>query len=241
MPAGNNQRLNYFSVSYGKIRRKVDPSTPGAILREIKDKNDVVTGTIYEHVFDYYEGVIHEIKFRQDEKFGNSWQIMFREPDGSVSAIQLPENSAAGRDFMKKFPFMTFGKSYRLTPYEFTDKETLKKKSGMSVYVDGDKEKKLFSFYHDYEEKPDGSKETVLLHGFPKYQGVVDSKGRADKDDLKKYFIDVAKFLRIKSLEHLAGKWNDGLGAPPEIHAGDDPDDLGDPIDSNKEKDDLPF
>lgn len=225
MGVGNHKQRSYYSVSFGKIRKKCDKDTPGATPRELKDKS-----IIHELVYDYFEGMLDDVEFRPDDGYGNGWIVRVMDGETELN-LQLPEESAAGRDFLKKFPSLRKGQFYRFTPFDFVPKDSLKRKSGLSIATR--ESEKVPSYFHQYSgEKP--NVKTTLLHGYPEYDGGFNKDGSPDKDDLKAYFPKVTKFLRNFAHAHLAGEFLNGAEKSPVEH--DDGPDMAQP-----EKDDLPF
>lgn len=201
----------YLRISYGRVARTVRADTPGAKGREKKDGS-----MIWELVYESLDGILKNVVFRDDSKFGKSWNVEI-EDNGTTYVLQLPEDSRHCTEFLKKLPHLRGGQVVKLKPYDY--EKDGKRKVGLIVVADGEK---VETYYQKYEEKPDGGWNITELHGFPKFDG--DPK---DEDELKIYFLKVTKFLREQSQKHLREKFN----AEPVTVA---------PLDIDKD-DNLPF
>lgn len=193
----STQRI-YMNISFGKIRERSTEDNPNAVMRELKDKSKV-----YELVFDSVSGVLEDIIFSDDQKFGKQWKL--RITDGNEHfQVQVPEDSRYGIDLLKKLPNLHKGSIYRFKPYDF--ERNGKRKAGIAITNKADQ--KVESFFQRFSGNDQDGWKVENLHGFPELTG-----NAKDKDDLKVYFILVAKFLRTKAFEHIN---NNFLTAAPE-------------------------
>jgi hypothetical protein len=213
----------FLSVGFGKIRQKslenkekVTSTTPNAVKRLKQDNTE--TWAI-EH--DYISGKIENIFFKEDEKYGNSFEVVLLDGIDKYQ-ISFSEDNRFWFDFMKKLPNVLMNDAVKITAYDFVDKKTGKRKAGISLEQNGNK---ITSFY---DKKKD---ETTweLLHGFPKSDGI-DWK---DKDELKIYFIRVKKFLHNEFNTRIAPLF-ELVSEKHNIEVEDNSNDVG-PVD------DLPF
>lgn len=193
------QRI-FMAISYGKIREKATAETPNAIARELKDKSKV-----YELVYDSISGILEDVVFVDDPKYGKQWKLRIK--DGSEHyQVQVLEDSRYGLDLLKKLPNLRKGGIYRFKPYDFTRNN--KRKAGIAITDQTDQ--KIESFFQKFTGSDAEGWTVEDLHGFPPFTG-----NARDKDDLKVYFIQVAKFLRTKALEHINSNFLAGAPAIP--------------------------
>lgn len=179
MPVGNNQeRRRYLHIAYGKLREKAVENASGAVAR-INSQNK----TMWEYVFDYIEGKIVGIFYKEDQKFGNSFEVVFSD-NVEKFQVSFKEGDNFYNDFFSKLPNVDLNKWVKLVPYDFEDKNTGKQKRGLVIWQ-GDA--KIDSKFVSYDKE---TKKFTYLDGFPK------PEDKMDKEDWKIYFIKVVKFLR---------------------------------------------
>jgi hypothetical protein len=222
----------YLSVGFGKIRQKqtenkqkVDANTPNAVKRETQSGAE---SWALEH--DFVSGKIEKIFFKEDKEYGNSFEVVISDAV-DIYQLSFTEESRFWFDFAKKLPNIDLSKEVKITAYDFEDKESKKRRAGISIEQSG---VKINSFY----DEKDGDK-YKLLHGFPNAPTDMNWK---DKDEVKVYFISVKKFLRSEFTRLFAEKWNETGRTPMEER-----DALESIITPNKNggaslpEDDLPF
>lgn len=178
----------YLKIVDGRVREKVSPETPGAILRET-DK-----GNVYEFVYESVGGVLTSVYLDEDRKFGNSWKLTLIEKNQDATQtyiIQIQEESKYGEDFAKKLPQLHNGMKISLKPYSFQDKKDGRKITGITI-TDLESGEKMQSAYHEFDTE---ANKWVPKDGFPVYDGPAD-----DKDEWKVYKITVRKYLRSHAL-----------------------------------------
>lgn len=193
MPLKELSNKTYLRVSYGRICKTCDKDTPKAVSR-VTSKGD----TIYELIWESITAALDSITFRDDEKFGKSWNLGLVDGEDSY-ILQINEDSRFGVDFLKKVPNLYHGKVYTFKPYDY--EKNGKRKAGIWISEDFTNAK-IESYYQEFTQKPDGSWDIKDLHDFPTFEG--DSK---DKDDLKIYFVKLAKFLRTNAMKHIQGNF----------------------------------
>lgn len=192
---GLNKPVNrtYLKIAFGRLRQKAEETTPGAESRKKEDGS-----VVWENVYADLTGILENVRFQTHEEYGNSWIVEVA--DGNEKyAIQVSEDSAYGRDLLKKLPNLYRGSIYTFKPFDF--ERDKRKYAGISIILMPD-EIKIGSFYHQYEGQGEDTKVT-LLNGYPAYEGP-----KNDKDEWKIYCLKVAKFLRGKAMEHLKGNFN---------------------------------
>ena len=190
---GENKK--YLNISLGKIRQKSNKDDEKAVVRENAQGNEV-----WERVYYSVTGILKNLTFYEHDEFGKSWTIHLEDGDDNF-AIQVKEDSKYCIDLLKKIPNMNLGEMYRFTPYDF--EKLGKRKAGMSINkFSGDgKEEKISSYYQEFTKKQNGAWDVKNIHQFPNFEG--DSK---DKDEIKVYYIKVAKFLRNQTKLWLENK-----------------------------------
>jgi len=179
MPAGRSQeKRRFLHISYGKFRERAGENESGAEVRINKDNK-----SIWEFVFDFVEGQITGIFYKEDDKFGNSFEVVL---DDKIDKFQIAfkEGDSFFNDFFSKLPNVNLDKWVKLVPYDFEDKNTGKKKRGLVIWQEQNKIESKFTSY-DKETKK-----------FTYYEGFPEPEKKMDKEDWKIYFIKVVKFLR---------------------------------------------
>jgi hypothetical protein len=232
MGLGSNSttQRTYLSVGFGKIRQKqtnnktkVDSQTPNAVMRKTQSGEE---SWALEH--DFVTGVIEKIFYKEDEKYGNSFEVLIGDAIDNYS-LGFTEDSRFWFDFMKKLPNIELSKEVKITIYDFEDKKTGKRRAGVSVEQN---DVKILSYY----DKKNDKGEWELLHGYPSGKDI-DFK---DKDEVKMYFIKVKKYLRNQFNELFGTKWANDNPAYIPAHGGNAAPDNNISVEDTPE-DDLPF
>ena len=190
MPLKTPTNKNFLRVSNGRICKTVPEGTEGAVPRVTK-KGD----TVHELIWESASGLLDSIDFRDHPEYGKSWTLTII--DGiDTYGLQVHEDSRYGMDLLKKVPNLFHGKLYVFRPYEY--EKNGKTRSGIEIKDEAGN--RVQSFYQKFTDLGEGKWQVEDLYDFPKFEG--DSK---DKDDLKIYFVKLAKWLRAKATLHLAG------------------------------------
>ena len=178
MPIGTSDKRTYLHITYGKLRMKTTESDPEAQSRENKDGK-----TIYERVYSWVEGNLAGIYYKQDDKYGNSFEVIIDDGKDRFQ-VSFPEGDNYFMDFFSKLPNTDMSKPLRIAPYDFEDSNTGKRRKGITLMQAGEKVDNYFNVKvgDKYEYR----------HGFPEPE----NPKKMDKDDWKVYFIKVTKFLR---------------------------------------------
>lgn len=168
----------YLRIVGGNIVQTVDKTTDKARLREY-ELSDGTQGSKWELVFMNWEGLIHNIEFKES-KYGDMCNIEF-----SDAILSLNTSSKYFQDLAQRLPFADITKPILFHPYDIEDGD--KRNTGVSVQQNGEKFK---NFYWDGKEKS---------HGFPE----VDASQIEKKGYWKMYFGEVEEFLigEIKKME----------------------------------------
>jgi len=182
--SGDSNRI-FLNVGFGKIRQKsigrekVTAETPNAVCRKTQAGAD---SWGLEH--DFLIGRITNIFYKEDKDYGNSFEVIIQ--DGADSyQLSFKDDNRNWFDFAKKLPNMNFNEVYKFSPYDFTDKDSGKRRAGFSIKQNSE------SVPSAYDRKDAGGKWTLLL-GYPPSEGM-DWK---DKDEVKMYTIAVKKFFK---------------------------------------------
>jgi len=179
MPAGRSQeKRRYLHISYGKFRERAAENENGAEARTNKDNK-----TVWEFVFDYVEGQITGVFHKEDDKFGNSFEVIIEDGTDKFQ-VSFKEGDNFFNDFFSKLPNIDLDVWVKLVPYDFVDQKTNKNKRGLVIWQGDVKVESKFTSY-DQETKKFNYSE-----GFP------EPEKKMDKEDWKIYFIKVVKFLR---------------------------------------------
>ena len=219
MALGEKTKRIYLSVGFGTLRQKADKDNPKATERTLQSGEKT-----YAIEYMYVSGILDNIVFKDDPKYGKQWTV-FVDDGEEHYAIRIKEDSRYASDLLKRVPNMYKGEHYRFTPYDFETNG--KRRVGLSIKNQADE--RIESYYQKFHDEGEGKFRVENLHGYPAFEG--DAK---DKEELKIYFIQVAKFLRTEALKHLEGDF--GIHVPTEINEPEIPDEI--PI---GEEDDLPF
>lgn len=194
MGLGNNNAdgRTFLSVAFGKIRQKqlenrekVTSETPKAVMRKTQSGQES-----WAIEYDFIEGTIQNIFYREDKEYGNSFEVVIRDA-ADLFQLSFSENSRFWTDFARKLPNIDFNIPIKITAYDFTDSER-KRRIGISVEQDGIK---IQSFYH--EQKDD---KIIAINGFPSGDDI----NFNDNDELKVFYIQVKKFLREEFNKRIA-------------------------------------
>lgn len=190
MPVGTTEKKTFLHITYGKLRMRTTEGDPQAEARETKDGK-----TVYERVYTYVEGRLTGIYYKEDEKFGNSFEVTV--DDGKEKfQVSFPEGDNYFIDFFSKLSNADLTKWIKIAPYDFTDTSG-KRRKGITLMQDNLKIENYFNVKEDDKY--------VYKNGFPEPE----NPKKMDKDDWKMYFIKVNKFLRNFIKEKLIPKIQD--------------------------------
>lgn len=200
MPLKTPTNKNFLRVSNGRICKTVPEGTEGAVPRVTK-KGD----TVHELIWESASGLLDSIDFRDHPEYGKSWTLTII--DGiDTYGLQVHEDSRYGVDLLKKIPNLYHDVNYTFRPWQM--EKNGKQRAGLAI--EDSAGNKIGSFYQEFKDLGNGKWEVKDLYGFPKFEG--DSK---DKDELKVYFIQLAKWLRAAATKHLTGNFYKEQPPPP--------------------------
>lgn len=183
---------NYVYIIGGKIAKRADENTPGAVKRDFENPTTKEKGTKWELVYDNLRGVVTGIRVIPTD-YGDSIQV-----DIDDVTLCMGTDSKYGKDFMRKAPLIMPEIEVNLVPYAF-EKEG-KKNSGLTVYQKFDKEgsnAKVPDFFYNIETKEQ-------MNGMP----LTKKPAKEMKtDDWKIYYIEVKQFLVDYLVNHVIDKF----------------------------------
>ena len=211
-------KIDYWHISQGALRKKCDENDPLGIKREYTTK-DGEKKEVYEIVYDDINGYIRSVELR-DGDYGE--QLIVYIDDVDAYALQMSWDSSEAQSFAEKLKSVDISKEVNISPYHFTPKDSTKVKRGITITQDG---KKLDSYFL---ERDDNGKIVGSLHGLPEPEGDTSSY---DSDDWKVYYIKRRKFLKNEVILAFPSMETDGK---PEV--AEKPTQVVD-----NEADDLPF
>lgn len=137
----------FLSISGGKLRRKVEEGTPGAVARINKNNEQV-----YELVYPGWSGTVHDWEVASND-FGDQLRVTF---DDAVLTMNV--ESAYFRDFVRKFASADKHRAVTVKPYDFVTDEG-KRMTGLNIFQG---ENKLDDYFSKKTESG-----WVAMHGFP--------------------------------------------------------------------------
>lgn len=127
------QNATFFTLTNGKVRRRLAQKTEGSTERQLKDGS-----IVNELVHDEYEGVLINVS-KQDSEWGMQWKFEFND-GGAVSVCNMNYDSATAQKFINLVlsPEVKLSQAIKLKPYDFVN-DAGKRMSGVTVYQDGAK------------------------------------------------------------------------------------------------------
>lgn len=186
MPTGKREPKTYLSITYGKFRQSSTKDDEEAVSRMNKDDKEV-----WERVFDWIEGKITKIYYKEDDEFGNSFEVTI--DDGAEKFnLSFKEDSRYCSDLLSKLPNIDLNQDVKLVPYDFQPKDSPSARKGLTIWQNNAK-------IENYFVNKEGDK-FIYKHGFP------ESDGKMEKDDFKIYMIKVKKFLRTYTQQNIIPK-----------------------------------
>lgn len=218
-------------IAGGKIIRKADETTPGAVKVE-KKRNGQGTGEYrWELHDDGVTGTIIGFERRTETFNGEDNTTLIvtlkHEKSGALVKVQLNQGQRYWRDFMYRLPNVDLRREIELRPYDFLPTGEEKQKIGLNVLHSGTKVDRAFS-----KENPGGVPPAVQVM----YKG----KERLDFTTQDQWLNDnvlIPANAKLAELLSIAGQsiTND----PPGTYAKPVP--APAPADAPMEDDDLPF
>ena len=187
MPLGDSDtNKTYLSISFGKLRKKVNEATPGAVSRINKIKE-----TVWELVYGFITGKITNILYKEHSEYGNSFEITFDDGNEKYN-VSLPEDSKYCQDFLSRLPNLDLSHYVTLSPYDFKPQDSEKNKKGLTLKQNGVKIENYFVTKEDDKY--------IFSHGYP------ETDGQLSKADWKIYVIRLQEFLKKFTIETIIPK-----------------------------------
>lgn len=174
---------HYWGIVNGKLSRKANQGEPGAVSRT--NKNNVI---VWERHEKGVRGVLVDVNLRESEFDGKKIEqlvVKLRPAPGHYHIISLPKESRYYNSFLEKLFSINVNQEIEVKPYNFEDKDTSKKNTGVSIYQIGNK---LSSFY----KKKNGNN-WENINGMPAFPKDWHSLSKRDQQN---YFWDVDDFFK---------------------------------------------
>ena len=129
----------YYTVANGKLIKRVKEQTAFSKERTTKTGKQV-----HEEFFKDVSGRIVSATLREGE-YGKDWQIRLEDAAGEASVVTMNHGSRYVTDFAKKLPNLDLGREVLITPYDFTDQQSGKRRSGLTIKQGGNKIEPAFT------------------------------------------------------------------------------------------------
>jgi len=184
----------YYSIVAGKFVEKIEKqdSRYDEAIERVNKNNE----TIRELIFGAITGDIIGLYYNDNGKYQN-YSIVFGGSEANKS-VSLIEDTSYANNALARFPNVDFSKPVKLKPYSITKDE--KTRCGITVWQD---DKKVDDYFVTSNEP--GS--YTYSHGYPESP----DRKTATKTDWKKYFLDVAAFLRKYTLDYTKPRVKDAF------------------------------
>ena len=187
----------FLQVAYGKLRQKtlengqkVSSETPGAVMRKTQSGE---SSYALEH--NSVTGIIENIYFKTNNKYKDSYEVIMRVVADTYQVSFRDETPFWG-SFMERLPNIDLSKVVKIGVYDFQS-DNDKRRSG--TYIEQEDNPKAeareskngirYVIPSAYVKKVQGN--IKFLYNYPPSTGVKWD----DKNDRKKYFIDLYSFL----------------------------------------------
>lgn len=167
----NNQLKTYVNIFGGNLSIQAKEGEEGAISRENKNKK-----IVWEKHYPDLTGILESIEVRKNEHLKAHEYVVHLSDMGMHYYLSIPCESRYGDSFAKRALNLKFGKEITIKPYDFVDKESNKKRTGIGMIQDGVKIEAYFT-----KENP---------------QGMPMLTEKVDEEAYKIHNIQLNKFLR---------------------------------------------
>lgn len=134
--ATQNQGGTYMKITAGKVRESAKEGDAGAVSRIVENKQTGESSTKWELVYDRISGVVKDVKTVKSDhiKLTSLVVTLFDEDDNDTVIIQCSEKSDYASSLLEQFPNVDFSKPIEIVPYQFTDKDSGKQRTGVTIY-----------------------------------------------------------------------------------------------------------
>lgn len=135
----NNELKTFVNIFGGQLAVNVKEGDEDAISRVNKKEK-----TVWEKYYPDLNGILESIEVRKND-FLKAWEYVVHVSDmGMHYYISIPTDSRYGDNFARKVPNLKFATDFTIKPYDFEDKESGKKRTGISLMQNG---VKIEAFY----------------------------------------------------------------------------------------------
>lgn len=176
----NYQKKIYANIFSGKISIQSKEGEEGAISRTNKNNK-----TVWEKHFPAIQGILESIEVRKNEHLKAYEYVLHISDVGEHYYLSIPVDSKYGDTFAKKVPNLKFGIEVTVKPFDFEDRETGKKRTGVNLLQDGWPDNKVP--YYFTKDNP---------------QGMPWLETKVDEEEYKIYKLQLNKFLREAVEKH---------------------------------------
>jgi len=215
MGFGENQsgtKKTYVNIVGGKLAIRAKEGDEGAVSRV--NKNDV---TVWEKYYPNLTGALVGVECKENEKLGAMEYVLTIDDVGTEYKLSIPQESKYGDSLADKLLNLKLHSIYCFAPYDFEDKESGKKRTGISICEGSSKGSKIASFYtkEDSKDKPQPPKKDMKTNDWKRFN-----------IDLREFYQSVvdkfnAENAKPKSSQQQSSNIDDAIGKANE------PDDLG--------------
>lgn len=161
----SGQKTTYVNIVGGKLAVKAKEGDEGAVSRV--NKNSI---TVWEMQYPNLTGAIVGVECKENEKLGAMEYVISIDDVGTPYKLSIPQDSKYGDSFADKLLNLKLRSVYSFIPYDFEDKESGKKRTGISICEGSPKGNKVASYYtkDDPKDKPQ-PKETMRTNDWKRY------------------------------------------------------------------------
>lgn len=185
---GTSANIIYWQIFNGQLARKSHEGEEGAVKRTNKKKN--VVWEVYERGV---SGVLHDVNLFEstfDDGTKLKTLVVKLKKDGYIHAINIPYDSKYYGDFMKKLANLNVNQEIQFSPYNYIDKDSQKKRIGVSIVQAGNKVQSAYEKWVD--------KKCSYLLNFPPFP---QNWSSMDEREQKQYFWKVEDFYKARLAE----------------------------------------
>lgn len=176
----NYQKKIYANIFSGKISIQSKEGEEGAVSRQNKNNK-----TVWEKHYPALSGILESIEVRKNEHLKAYEYVLHLSDVGEHYYLSIPADSRYGDNFAKKALNLKFGIELTVKPYDFEDKETTKKRTGVNLLQDGWPDNKVPAYFT--KEDPKGM--PILID-------------QVDEEEYKIFKLQLNKFLREAVEKH---------------------------------------
>ena len=133
----SESNITYIRVAEGKLIVKAKEGDPGAIPRIVtKGKN--AGDTVWEFHYDAFEGYIKDVSIKENNEYGDQFNILVADPDnGHRSIITIPLSGRHSSRFFLVMDGINLEKPVTFSPYKFEARDADTKKVIKDKFIQG--------------------------------------------------------------------------------------------------------